>query len=126
MLFDTQKALAELKAKRGSEPVQTAPRWQPAEQPPRVARIARIAPRPESPAPRGRLARRCEPQPYDDAVLLGLLRLSGPRTYGAAAAELGWGATRTFQAEGRLLAARLVRHGDHGRTEAAPAELIPP
>ena len=54
----------------------------------------------------------------DDAVLLAHLTHNGPQTYGAAARDLQWGATRTLQAEARLLARGLVRYGLHGRAEA--------
>jgi hypothetical protein len=48
----------------------------------------------------------------DAGAYLDFLRLHGPATYGAAAAALGWGATRTWQAEARLRAAGLVTVAD--------------
>ncbi|WP_050522944.1 TubC N-terminal docking domain-related protein [Pseudorhodobacter wandonensis] len=40
----------------------------------------------------------------DSETYLAFLRSNGPATYGAAAASLGWGATRAWQAEARLRA----------------------
>ena len=59
----------------------------------------------------------------DARALLDLLRREGPQTYGAAASRLGWGATRAWQAEARLRAAGLVRHGEHGRAYVAARDL---
>jgi hypothetical protein len=56
------------------------------------------------PAPPAR-ADRLEP---DAGAYLDFLRLHGPHTYGAAASELGWGATRAWRAEAKLRALGLV------------------
>jgi hypothetical protein len=53
----------------------------------------------------------------DPDALLALLRDRGPMTYGAAASALGWGATRTWQAEAALRAEGKVRAGRLGRAE---------
>lgn len=50
----------------------------------------------------------------DARAYLAMLTCDGPLTYGAAASLLGWGATRAWQAEARLRAARLVTMGRHG------------
>lgn len=57
----------------------------------------------------------------DAATLLAHIEAHGPTTYGAAAAALGWGATRAWQAQAELLAAGAVRHIAFGRTELATA-----
>ncbi|HMS94911.1 MAG TPA: hypothetical protein PKA03_06785 [Tabrizicola sp.] len=44
------------------------------------------------------------------------LLASGPTTYGAAASRLGWGATRSSQAEAELLKAGFARYDERGRT----------
>jgi hypothetical protein len=59
----------------------------------------------------------------DAAELLDFLRLRGPTTYGAAASSLGWGATRTWQAEAALRAAGVVAMGPLG--QAVPVEGAP-
>jgi hypothetical protein len=51
----------------------------------------------------------------DAGAYLDFLRLRGPATCGAAAAALGWGATRAWQAEARLRAAGLVAMGALGQ-----------
>lgn len=58
----------------------------------------------------------------DAAALADLLRVRGPMTYGAAASALGWGATRTWQAEARLRAAGLLRLDSLGRAELVEHE----
>ena len=58
------------------------------------------------------LARHSDAQAY-----LAHLTHRGPATVGAAAAALGWGATRAWQAEARLRAAGLVKLGPSGRAE---------
>jgi hypothetical protein len=83
--------------------------------PPRVARVARP---PVSEAEK-QLPTLPNGLPPDAAALLDFLRREGPHTYGAAARELGIGATRAWQAEARLRAAGLVRYNDQGRTCAA-------
>ena len=74
-----------------------------------------------------RLARLAAPQPEivktepDDVVLLDLLKTAGPMSYGAAAASLGWGATRTGQAEGALKDQGLGCYDALGRATLVPA-----
>jgi hypothetical protein len=54
--------------------------------------------------------------PYPDAgKYLDFLRLHRPSTYGASATALGWGATRAWQAEARLMAAGLVQYANLGK-----------
>lgn len=55
----------------------------------------------------------------DRDTYLAALTLHGPMTYGAAAVALGWGATRAWQAEARLVAEGLAALSREGR--AAPA-----
>jgi hypothetical protein len=78
--------------------------------PPRVARVARP---PVSEAEK-QLPTLPNGLPPDAAALL-----EGPHTYGAAARELGIGATRAWQAAAILLAAGLVQYNEKGRTCAA-------
>lgn len=56
-------------------------------------------------------------QEADDSALLDLLSRQ-PMTYGAAATTVGWGATRTSQAETRLKAAGLLYFDKLGRATA--------
>jgi hypothetical protein len=51
----------------------------------------------------------------DARLLLAHLRQHGPTTYGAAAAALGWGATRAWQAEAALRQASLIHIDKIGR-----------
>jgi hypothetical protein len=53
----------------------------------------------------------------DAAALSEALRAHGPMTQGAAARALGWGATRTWQAEAALRAAGAVHMDGWGRAE---------
>ncbi len=55
----------------------------------------------------------------DPDTYLAALTLHGPMTYGAAAVALGWGATRAWQAEARLVAEGQATLSREGR--AAPA-----
>ena len=57
----------------------------------------------------------------DASAYLAHLRLHGPATYGAMARELGWGATRAWQAEARLRAAGLVTMGPLGKARPSRA-----
>ena len=59
------------------------------------------------------------PLPSDPDSYLAALTLHGPMTYGAAAVALGWGATRAWQAEARLVTEGLATLSREGR--AAPA-----
>jgi hypothetical protein len=59
------------------------------------------------------------PLPSDPDTYLAALTLHGPMTYGAAAVALGWGATRAWQAEARLVAEGRATLSREGR--AAPA-----
>lgn len=54
------------------------------------------------------------------------LRDNGPSTYGAAAAELGWGATRAWQAEARLRAAGRIRFDHLGKAHLVEAAVHGP
>ena len=54
----------------------------------------------------------------DPETYLAFLRAHGPATYGAMAVDLGWGATRAWQAEARLRAAGLVIINKSGKAEA--------
>lgn len=54
------------------------------------------------------------PSASDPETYLARLHETGPQTYGAMASELGWGATRAWQAEARLRVAGLVSLGEHG------------
>ena len=117
MWFDAKAALAAIEG-AGARPVAPSPGAirairanPPAADPPRLARIARLA-RPEPAAPRS--APRANPQ-EDAAALADALRLHGPMTQGAAALALGWGATRAWQAEAQLRAAGMVRLDGWGR-----------
>ena len=107
MWFDVQAALAEIE---GGEPPPSEPRQ------PHVAHVAHVArPQPgKSETSGGAGAGQLHP---DAAELADLLRLRGPTTYGAAASALGWGATRAWQAEARLRAAKMVRFDGLGRAE---------
>jgi len=51
----------------------------------------------------------------DAGAYLEFLLSHGPATYGAAASDLDWPATRAWQAEARLRATGLVRLGDLGK-----------
>ena len=53
----------------------------------------------------------------DMSLCLNHLDHHGPATYGLAAAALGWGATRAWQAEARLRASGLVTLDRRGRAE---------
>jgi hypothetical protein len=55
----------------------------------------------------------------DPDLYLAALTLHGPMTYGAAAVAFGWGATRAWQAEARLVAEGKATLSREGRT--APA-----
>jgi hypothetical protein len=78
---------------------------------------------------RGEPENRTSPRPRADGLdddageLLDFLRLHGPATCGAAAAALGWGATRAWRAEAALRAAGLVTIGPLG--VAVPVEAAP-
>lgn len=93
-----------------------------------LAEIERRAPSP-APAPCRNVAdvagggariQKAQPPAPDAEILLGLLRRDGPRSYGAAASALGWGAGRAWQADARLRAAGLIRYDEFGR--ACPVE----
>jgi len=60
-------------------------------------------------------AHRADGLPDAARAYLDFLHRHGPATYGAAASDLGWPATRAWQAEARLRAAGLVRHDDLGK-----------
>ena len=81
---------------------------------PRVADVASVATPPRS-KPQSAPAARADGLDPDAAAYLDFLRLHGPATYGAMARELGWGATRTWQAEAKLRAAGLVTMGPLGK-----------
>ena len=72
-----------------------------------VAQVARRHP----------LAREITPCASDPDCLLALLQTAGPMPYGAAASSLGWGATRAWQAEGKLRTSGRVRIIEFGRAE---------
>ena len=123
MWFDVQAALAEI---LGQPPATTATA---ATQAP-VARVlsqkSQVSQRSEAGNPSPRVAivafvathdrKKLEitPGASDPETYLAHLHASGPTTYGAAASSLGWGATRAWQAEAKLRAAGLVRHGAYG------------
>ena len=60
----------------------------------------------------------------DAGEYLDFLHLHGPATYGAGAVALGWGATRAWQAEAQLRAARLVRYDSLGKAVIEPDQLV--
>ena len=62
-----------------------------------------------------------EAMPDDPETYLAFLRAHGPATYGAMSVDLGWGATRAWQAEARLRAAGLVIINKSGKAEAVDA-----
>lgn len=104
MWFDVQAALAEIGAGKKPAPEPAPPATHaicatqaPAHRP-HVAQVAR----PPTQTPQ------LSPCASDAETYLSNLRASGPQSYGAAAAMLGWGATRAWQAEARLRAAGLV------------------
>lgn len=106
MWFDPQRALAAIE---GAERAPSQPRegGSPAGAAPRVAQVARVA---RTPPPKLEMI----PSAGDAEALLDVLRRDGPLTCGAAAAALGWGATRAWQAEAQLRAAGLVLYGMQG------------
>lgn len=120
MQFDPRAALKAIKAR----PSKAAPinrLWRE----PDLVRIAAVAPL----APAQTLPRRAAipdlDRPGDEDALLEHLHRRGPMTYGAAARDLGWGATRTVLAETRLLKRGVVRFGAHGRIEPVPSSEHP-
>lgn len=64
------------------------------------------------------------PLPSDPSTFLAALTLQGPMTYGAAAVALGWGATRAWQAEARLVAEGRATLTREGRAEPCPGEKL--
>lgn len=112
MWFDVRKAVAEVAGGEMpaavSAPATTATTaTQRQATPPKVAIVANVA------APR--LQNSKEEAEADAGQLADLLAQSGPTTYGAAAAALGWGATRAWRAEAMLRAKGKVRFDVLGR-----------
>jgi hypothetical protein len=111
MWFDAYAVLAEIEKEGAADlhPPRCAQSLTgPPEAAPRVAQVARVV---RPPAQKLEIAF-CE---SDSKTLLDLLQREGPQTYGAAAAALGWGASRAWRAEASLKAAGLVLHGLHGK-----------
>jgi hypothetical protein len=104
MAFDVRAALAEIRANAALQTetplaaTLATPATNAGPRPPSLAEVADVAapyPQTQKPAP---LA-----APENDATTMAAaLRLHGPMTQGVAAAVLGWGATRTWQAEATL------------------------
>ncbi|MFN3641961.1 MAG: hypothetical protein ACK4TB_03435 [Gemmobacter sp.] len=128
--FDARAALAEIAGDAAAAPAIFATRNPDADPASQKSQVS------QGPGPRSHsvhvarvagVARPSRPQPTPDAPALGdrldadaraylaRLRLHGPATYGAMAATLGWGSTRTWQAEARLRARGLVRMDELGR-----------
>ncbi len=110
MWFDPKAALAEIE----SHPIATSATSATRDNvsPRRVADVADVA------APRGQKPEIIGMQPHNDAEVLAQFLLEhGPHTYGAAAAELGWGATRTWRAEAELTAAGLLCFDGLGKAD---------
>jgi hypothetical protein len=112
MWFDPHRKLAEIAA-QPAKPAQPAPH---------VANVASVATPPRS-KPQFAPPARADGLEPDAGAYLDFLRLHGPHTYGAAASELGWGATRAWQAEAKLRAAGLVHYCDG---KAVPTKRGPP
>ena len=90
---------------------------------PKVAEIAEVA------APRAQILKptsiaRTDGLDTNAGEYLDFLRLHGPSTYGASATALGWGATRAWQAEAQLKAARLVQYDSLGKAATAPDKSV--
>ena len=56
-----------------------------------------------------------EPPQDDQSAYLSHLREHGPKPYGAVASDLGWGATRAWQAEAKLRASGRIVLDAQGR-----------
>lgn len=114
MWFDVQQAVARVAG--GDMPPATVTPATTATKPratrPRVAVVASVA----APTARNPEADRAA----DSERLADMLATSGPTTYGAAAVALGWGATRTWQAEARLRASGRVISDSQGRATLLP------
>ena len=136
MWFDARAKLAEIAAQPPATSATTATQVQAARPVSQVSRVSQrleaqkpaflvasvaTPPRPNSqPAPPAR-ADGLEP---DAGAYLDRLQSHGPATYGAMASDMGWGATRAWQAEAKLRALGLVQMGEFGR--AVPTEKAQP
>lgn len=134
MWFDVRRALAEIKAEaEGISPAATiaTSATQQGEAQARVAIVASVA------GQAGRIPQLAEAQAPvasatpssrapDPEAYARHLRDNGPSTYGAAAAELGWGATRAWQAEARLRAAGRIRFDHLGKAHLVEAAVHGP
>lgn len=128
-MFDPYAKLAEIEGHPAATPATIATL------PPFVADVASVA-TPQRSKPAFRVAevasvatplpRKLEitPRDSDPETFLDLLHRDGPTTYGAAAATLGWGATRAWQAEAKLRAAGLVVYLE-GKAAPKPDKLKP-
>ena len=86
---------------------------------PKVAEIAKIAD-PHAQKPKTVPVVRTDGLKSDAGGYLDFLNLHGPSTSGACAAALGWGATRAWQAEAQLWAAKLLRYDRLGKAVMTP------